>query len=99
MARCAEQNQIVRRVDIVWARAIHSPRTKLAERDYMSVLRKCAALKCKWMLEKIPIAAAEFAPTSSMHGQQNFCGLRNMPSLPPLSPTSFGANSAPGFSF
>ena len=46
MARCTEQNQIVGRVDVVWPRAIHSARTKLAKRDDVCVFRKIATLKC-----------------------------------------------------
>jgi hypothetical protein len=38
MTRCAEQNQIVGRVDIFWARAVLSARTKFTECDYVSVL-------------------------------------------------------------
>jgi hypothetical protein len=32
------------------------------------MLRKIAALKCKWVLEKISVAATELTPTSGMHG-------------------------------
>jgi hypothetical protein len=66
MACGAEQNQIVGRVDVVWAFAVHPTRAEFAERDYVSVLRKIAALERKRMLKKIAVATAEFAPGSSV---------------------------------
>jgi hypothetical protein len=43
--------------------------------------RKVATLKRKWMLEKIPIAAAKLASTSRIHSEKNLCGFGDMPRL------------------